>query len=172
MDADEIAGLFAQYRTRIAAYAYAIVRDYHLVDDVLQDVAMILVRKAADYDPARAFLPWALGMTRRQALSLARRERRAITLEPEAMDRIESALVAAEDTEADRDRMAALSCCLEQLGAPGAALLRQKYVDGIPAETIAARSRRSREAVYSSLHRLRQRLADCVQRRLASEALG
>jgi RNA polymerase sigma-70 factor (ECF subfamily) len=93
-----------------------------------------------------------------------------VSLDSEALDRIESALTASEEGE-DRQRMAALSCCMEMIEPSSADLLRQMYVEGLGAETIAQRSRQSREAVYSILHRLRQRLFDCVQRRLTGEAL-
>jgi len=167
---ERIAALFSQHRTRIGAYAYAIVRDYHAVDDVLQDVAMILIRKRDVYDPATPFLPWALAITRRQALAQRRsRPRGTVTLDQEILDRIEAAIADEGEAALQERRMAALAQCLERVGESGAGLLRMKYVEQLSADVIAERTRSSRPAIYSGLQRLRERLASCMEQRLASE---
>ena len=166
---EAMAALFTRHRTRIAAYAYAILRDYHAVDDVLQDVVMVLIRKRAEFDPARPFLPWALTITRLQALGHHRAHKRTVALDPGLLDRIEGALVADGSADDQERQMAALAGCLETVGEPGARLLRLKYLDHLSADAIAQRTRSTRQAVYSSLQRLRDRLASCIQRRLATE---
>jgi RNA polymerase sigma-70 factor, ECF subfamily len=164
---EEVMALFVQHRTRIEAYAYAILRRYQDVDDVLQEVAMVLMRKHRDYDPTTPFLPWVLAVTRREALAQARARRRTNTLlDDHHLDRLE-AVMAEADAEAPHDgRMTALMTCLGQVGRPGSDLLRMKYVDRYSAEDIAARMGTTRQAVYSVLQRLRARLEDCVNRRL------
>ena len=164
-----LAALLVQHRARLAAYAFAILRDTNAVDDVLQEVAVLLLRKRAQWDPERPFLPWALAFTRREALTQRRHRRSgAVTIPPAALDRIE-ALIADED----RDlavRKAALAGCMARVGPSAAALLRAKYVDGLSAETIAADSGETRAAINSRLQRLRGSLARCMARRLAQEA--
>lgn len=165
----QLAALLVQHRGRLAAYAFAILRDATAVDDALQEVAMQLLRKRDEWEPARAFLPWALAFTRREALSQRRRSQRGgVAIPPEALDRIE-ALIADEDRDLAL-RKAALAGCMAQVGASAAALLRQKYIDGLSAEAIAERSGATKGAINSKLQRLRGSLARCMERRLATEA--
>jgi RNA polymerase sigma-70 factor (ECF subfamily) len=162
-----VMALFIQHRTRIEAYAYAILRRYHDIDDVLQEVAMVLMRKHHDYDPATPFLPWVLAITRREALVQARMRRRTGMLrDDQDLGRLEAVIAEAEMGGPHDGRMTALMSCLGQVGEPGADLLRMKYVDHLSAEDIATRTGTTRQAVYSLLQRLRARLEDCVKRRL------
>ena len=46
----------------VAAFVLSIIPDFHQAEDVLQQVAVVLVREFGQFDTSRPFLPWALGI--------------------------------------------------------------------------------------------------------------
>ena len=50
-------------------YVASVIRDSWIVRDVVQSTPLALLRKFAEYDSSRPFLPWALGVARFEILS-------------------------------------------------------------------------------------------------------
>ena len=65
---EQLARLWTQSQSVVSSYVLSLVRDFHLAEDILQQVAVILVREFEKYDPSRPFLPWALGFAKNVAL--------------------------------------------------------------------------------------------------------
>ena len=63
-DQDRFTRCWTQAQPAIAGYIAALVPDPHAADDVVQEVAVILLRKFAEYDPARPFIAWAMGVAK------------------------------------------------------------------------------------------------------------
>ena len=59
---------FMRYWTRaqpvVAGYVSSMTPDVHEADDLLQDTAVVLLRKFGEYDPGRSFVAWALGIAK------------------------------------------------------------------------------------------------------------
>jgi DNA-directed RNA polymerase specialized sigma24 family protein len=70
------------------------------------------------------------------------------------------------------ENVEALKRCVGKLDAPARDLLQMKYSDGLTAAAIAARMRRSIDAVYQNLSRLHRALRACVERSLAAPNYG
>jgi RNA polymerase sigma-70 factor (ECF subfamily) len=72
---------------------------------------------------------------------------------------------------ADRleERSQALARCIDRLPGRHRDLLQRRYRDGQAIEVVARQVRRSVDAVYRALSRIRRRLHDCVSRSLAQE---
>ena len=47
-----------------ACFVHTSIRDRGHAEDLLQEIAMTLLRKFADYDTSKAFLPWAMGVAK------------------------------------------------------------------------------------------------------------
>lgn len=74
--------LYDRYADRVLRFAQTIVREPHLAEEVLQET-MIAVWKGADRFGGRSKLStWLLGITRNQAHSLLRREKRGLRTPP------------------------------------------------------------------------------------------
>jgi RNA polymerase sigma-70 factor (ECF subfamily) len=149
----------------VSSYIHSLVRDRDAAGDVLQETAMVLYRRFAEYDHSRPFVAWALGIARYQAMSLRRDAARSIvTFDDELLTRFTA--VWAEIAPALTDRSVALQSCLEGLAARPRHLLRLRYVEGLTSDEICQRLGGKPPAIRVALQRIREKLRQCVDRQL------
>lgn len=136
--------------------------------DVLQETNAALLEKAMEYDPARPFIPWAIGFARTQVLAWRKKQSRdRLVLDDELFEAVADRLVT--DPPPSNRRLEALERCLGKLPQTSRELVAARYVRGESVQTIADRSGRSVNVVSVSLFRIRQALLDCVRATLATE---
>ncbi|MBN1676017.1 MAG: sigma-70 family RNA polymerase sigma factor [Kiritimatiellae bacterium] len=168
---DQLFREFARYRMQVGAMAYGITRDFHLAEDVIQEVAVVLARRRADYDPSRPLLPWVLGITRRKALETMRARKPGIVqFRDDALDHLQDALAEHAEPGYIQDRLEALARCLRKLSPDNTEILERKYCAREQADHIARVLGKSRAAVNSILQRLRAKVMECVERQLKEAA--
>ncbi len=76
LSADEFVARFQEHIGVFWSIAAGIVNDRSAIDDVLQDSAMIAIRKLDDFDPSTSLVAWCGQIVRNVARNRARRERR------------------------------------------------------------------------------------------------
>ena len=72
--AEQFAALWAASQSTVSAFIRTLVPDYQQADEVVQRVAVTLVRKYDQYDQSRSFAAWAIGVAKFEVLYY-RRER-------------------------------------------------------------------------------------------------
>src|SRR5438034_11064525 len=73
----------------VAGYINAVVPDFQEAEDLLQEVAEILLRKFHEYDAQRPFVAWAIGIAKREVLMARRRHaRNFLCYQAELLERI------------------------------------------------------------------------------------
>jgi RNA polymerase sigma-70 factor (ECF subfamily) len=154
--------------TEIRAFIGSIVRGTHDRDDLFQEVALTLWQEFPRYDRARSFGAWARGIA---AVKLMQRwdrvKRSPVVLPPDAIRAVATAF---DRTEALASRKAeALEKCVEQLPEKSRRLLALRYERSLKIDQIAQEIQATVDAVYQSLSRLRGKLQECVERRLAAQ---
>ncbi len=168
--AEFIAHVTRSQRT-LHAFLLTMVRSAADAEDVLQETNIVLWRKAAEFDPAREFLPWAMRVAQLQAMAhLKKRQRARVTFDDELL-----ALVAEEAVEeaAEFDpRRVALAGCLQKLDTAQRALVAQRYEPGGSVNAMAEARGTTPKALSEMLRRIRQTLLLCIERTLAQEARG
>lgn len=134
-------------------------------EDLFQEVVLILWRTFPQYDPARPFLPWVMGIAARRVKEEYRKvKRRPWLLLP---DQIESLAAVFADTEESPEREEeALRECLSALPESLARLVHRRYFDDADMDTLEREGGQSAAAIYQTLSRIRRRLADCIRLRL------
>ncbi len=161
--------LWTRSQPEIAQFVAALVPDPHQVDDVLQDVAVALLRKFADYDPTRSFAAWAIGIARFEILMSRRRFARSrLVLSPEAVAAVAEACIELAPEVEPRQR--ALRSCLEGVDGRAREMLRLRYEESLEPQAMAARSGMGAGAVRVLLHRVRAALLRCIEQRVAGSA--
>jgi RNA polymerase sigma-70 factor, ECF subfamily len=165
---DEFAALYARAHVDLLRYVLTLLPDRHQAEDVVQDTARLLWRKFDEYDPAQPFLPWARKFAYFEVLKFRRsRALREKYFSDELLERLAEEH-AAEEGQLVRGREA-LEGCLQKLDEVSRQLLKDRYGDEIPLEELARRQGKSVNALYVVMHRIRQRLLECVNRTLKAE---
>jgi RNA polymerase sigma-70 factor, ECF subfamily len=164
----ELAGMWVQYQSAIAAYITANVADMHHAEDLVQEVAQVVAEKFSTYDRERSFLSWALGIARNRLLKYYRTKARdRLVLSEAALTRLGTALERVEgETE---DRREALKECLQEIQGRRREVLELRYRHNARVTAIASQFGMSTSAVSVMLYRIRAALFSCVQRKLARQ---
>lgn len=175
----DIVQAVVKYQNMIHSYAYAITRDFHLAQDVYQDVAVIVAKAWETAPRDEGFLPWLRETVRRKSLENLRRQKRMpATFSDEALEALaekfagdagSGGAVAGDDPTA-----ALMQRCLGKLNSFSRKVIEARYGDEPPrtCEEIAAALGRSVQAIYSIIKRARLVLTRCVEQGKAGRPFG
>src|ERR1051325_11414045 len=147
------------------AYSRAIVGDFHVAEDVVQETAQIAYRKLNFLIPEADFAGWLKAIARRQALAARRKLTKTSLI---ADDVIEKVYQDPSPSSAGR-RREALTECIDSLEGRAAQAVKGHYFDGVKLSDLADRMGMTSVAMRQLLHRVRVLLLECVRRRLSVE---
>lgn len=156
---------WTEAQPKLAGYISALVPDFQEAEDLLQNVAVILLRKFPEYDTQRPFIAWAIGVTKREVL-MARRchARNFLCYQTDLLERISEAYE--ELTPELEERSRALNECLKLVRGRGSELLKLRYEEGLKPNALAGRVGMAVVAVRVMLSRTRAGLRDCIERKM------
>lgn len=158
-----------RHRVSLIAYAWVVVGDAQLADDIYQDISLVAIRKADQITDDQHLLPWLRKAARLRGIELRRNLGRQNLLEPHVLDLFEHTPGQAAHAK-DSDRMASLRRCIESLPSRSRELLALRYEHDMKPARIAEHTGKSDQAIYKAIKRIHLLLADCVKERL--KALG
>jgi RNA polymerase sigma-70 factor (ECF subfamily) len=171
---DESQAKFTRHWTKahpvLKGYILSMVPDFHEAEDILQDVAEVLIRKFDDYDPERPFTAWALGVARNRILAARRTHATSrIRYSEELVEALGSAYEEMAPELSARAR--ALRECMRKIRGKSLEVVNLRYGRSLPSADIAQRIGTPHGTVRSVLSRIRRQLSECVSRTLrAAEA--
>ncbi|MFO0821710.1 MAG: sigma-70 family RNA polymerase sigma factor [Gemmataceae bacterium] len=169
-DDEQFLRLYLRHEEALRAFARALLPTWEAVDEVLQEASVVMWKKLGQLESASGFLPWAKVIVRFEALRLRRRfSRDRVVFSDAILDLLAAEALEVPDSTIDRDR-AALNECLAQLSPPERELVLAPYAGDGRVAMLAQQSGRSANSLYKLLGRLRERLMNCVEARLAREA--
>lgn len=167
---DIVARILTQEHRKLAAYAWSLVRDNHLVDDILQEVAMVAIRKRAELNDETHLLAWLRVTCRRTALdTLKRRGQRPTLLGDAALDLLDLEWQDRERIDS-ADLLSALQTCLKKLTNYSQNLIQMRYRQGLSAAQIATQLGRKPASMRVIISRVHRALGDCIRQRIEQEA--
>jgi RNA polymerase sigma-70 factor (ECF subfamily) len=143
-------------------YILSLVPDPVSAQDILQETNLVLWRKAAEYDSALPFMPWACRIALYQVKAHRRDQARDLhVFDDDVLDQL-----AAEPPEAHigRPLEQGLRDCLERMPGKQRELIIARYQPGASVESLALASKLSPNALSQALFRIRRALADCLER--------
>jgi RNA polymerase sigma-70 factor (ECF subfamily) len=151
------------------AYVRTLLGPWAEVEDVLQEVNLVLWRKAREYDGRGHFLTWACHIAYLQVLAHLKRCRRDKHVYFDEAVLTDLAVPLTHQVESLEERIEALRYCLQQLAPEHRRMITERYAEGGSVQKIARELGRSAGSVRVALHRIRTLLLACMQRRLAAE---
>jgi RNA polymerase sigma-70 factor (ECF subfamily) len=167
---DVLREYYAQQRS-IYGYIYSATRDYHATQDIFQEVAIAITRKAHTYDTSRPPLPWFFGIARYEILSWLRaRGKKPVHVSFDVLNECfgEEDRAHAGTTEVSL-REQALKSCIEKLPPKQRSIIDLRYSEKLSCDRIAESVNQSIQSIYAIVKRLKISLRDCVTTRLEQE---
>ena len=149
----------------VAGYINAVVPDFQEAEDLLQEVAVILLRKFPEYDAQRPFVAWAIGVAKHEVLMARRHHARSfLSYQADLLERIGEAYEELAPEFEDRSR--ALRECLRSVKGRAGELLWLRYEESLKPNSISKRVGIAVVAVRVMLSRTRTALRECIERKL------
>ncbi len=165
---EELMTLIAASQKPLYTYIRTLLGPSEDVDDILQEVNLVLWRRGHEFDGQGRFLSWACHIAYLKVLGHYRNRRRGAlaSLDHETLALLAKADYVVNEVERIDARLEALRGCLGKLGPAHWRMLLLRYEDGGSIQRLAERLERPAGSIRVTLHRLRQQLADCIERAL------
>ncbi|MBX2851053.1 MAG: sigma-70 family RNA polymerase sigma factor [Phycisphaeraceae bacterium] len=157
--------LWMQAQPVVEAYLNSLIRDRAIAEDVLQQVALTCTEKFDEFDTARSFTGWAMGIARNKALQYFQKhgsDRHRFS------DKLLGQLADTHERLSDQaqEQREALALCIEKLPPKSLALIKRRYAQDLKPGRIADTLGLSANAVRLALHRIRKALRTCIEQRI------
>lgn len=163
--------LYTANELAIRAYVRTLIPSRDDVEEVMQDIAVVLWKKFADYPSGEDFRKWAFAVSRFEALAWLRdRARDRLVFSQDVLELI--ANEAENRNEYHQRQRDALEECLNKLPQVHRELVQQAYCPGARIDHLAERRGQSAMSLYKMLQRIRAALMECTRQRLIEEGLA
>lgn len=167
---EDITAVLLRERLALTAFIASVTRDFHLAEDIFQDVCVKALGKKDDFDSPQHALNWARVAGRHRAIDVLRARDGKITgLSEEMLAALEPVWPAGEAAQGSAT-LEALSKCLDRLTPNNREIVRLRYFEGRAGADVAGVMGRKLETIYQALARIHKTLGDCVRQRLAAES--
>ena len=166
---EDITAALLRERLALTAFIATITRDFHLAEDIFQEVCVKAMGRPAVFESAQHVLNWARVTGRHRAIDVLRmRDGKVVGLSEEMLAALEPVWPEGEAAQGSAS-LEALRKCLDRLTPNNREIVRLRYFEGRPGVQVAEVLGRKLDTVYQALARIHKSLADCVRQRLASE---
>lgn len=160
--------LLVKHEPVLRAYARVIVPDWNLIDEAIQEASVTMWQKRSQLNEADGFLPWAKVILRFKCLQQLEklRSKRAVF----SSELIET-LACKREVRTGEDMQTngkALRVCLSQFSEEHQELLLAPHRSNFTIAGLAERRKKTPNALYKSLARLRTQLAKCIRQRTST----
>ena len=173
---DEVMRLLLKKQSMLSVYVYALVQDWDIVEDVVQETAVYICGHWQEFKPGTNFGAWARAIAHNRLRDAFKaRQKKGLHVPDTAISDLAESVTESEWEQYGgyfRDRKQALAKCVENLPHNSRRIIQLHYQDQRPVEKIAEELKRSLDAIYKSLSRIRMQLRQCVEQRVAQGSHG
>ncbi len=164
-EVEEMTVLWTSAQRTVAAFIRTLVANFHDSEEVLQRVAVTLVRKYDQYDASRPFVAWALGFAKLEALAhLRQRGSERLVFDNTVVEQI--AETCAEAAQEAWPYARFLGECAEELDGRSRRAIELRYGGNLKTAQIAHQMELSDGAVRMLLSRARTLMRECLEARI------
>ena len=156
-----------QQRAELIGYAWLVVGDPDVAEDVFQEVSVAAIRKSDEINDADHLKGWLYNAIRLQGLKARRDQgRRHQLLSPDVLEVLAEVPTAPHD---DSARQVALRECVNRLHGAPRDILEMRYGQNLKPAAIAQSTGKNIQTIYKTITRAHSALRDCVNKRLAKD---
>lgn len=167
--------IIRQFQAPVRAWAAAHCPPGGDADEVAQKTFIAAFAGLEEFAAGTNFAAWLFRIARFQLMTEATRLRRLADYHSRyASDLLDRELERRAELPAAEfaERLPHLRACCDELGDAARRFIQWRYTDGIPLQEMAERTGRSLPAVKKQLWLLRQKLQECIERKMAAEPGG
>lgn len=172
-DSDRFSVQWSRTQLPVRAFLIGYLSDRTVVDDCVQEVAILGWKKGPVMETPEQFLAFCLACAKRIAMAEVRKKyrKRHQLLSVESLELLADRVATLEHQDASEPpaRISALQECLGSLGPDARQLLELRYSNSSGRDALKKQARStgmSMDAIYKKLERLRTALRDCVTKRI------
>lgn len=160
--------LFTLHQWSVNGFIRTLVPNQSDAEDLLQETSLLMWRKFEEFELGTDFAAWACRIAHFKVLNFLKQKRQSrLCFDEDVVAQLAEVRIArAEQHNADQT---ALADCIRKLSEPDRLLLKSCYTKNQCIKNVAARLGRPVGSVYTSLHRIRQWLLNCVRRPRSQE---
>ncbi|MDA7916067.1 sigma-70 family RNA polymerase sigma factor [Verrucomicrobia bacterium] len=155
---------------RVKAFLRTLLPDWDSVDEAFQEASIVMWQKWAHLDSPENFFPWACTIARLKALHIRRKHGRDRLVFAEELVELLAEESACDTLEGHQIEIQALDKCMSELKSIQRQLILGAYRDKGSIKEMAEVEGTSPTRLYKVLARLKTRLQDCVELKIASVA--
>ena len=159
--------LFVRHQAALKAFVLALWPDFAEAEDVIQEVFLVITRKASDFQPESNFLSWARTIARYEVMAARRKKARTMVCS-EVLEALE--IACPEDFATDR-KLKALAQCMTQLAPKAKEIMQLRYQNEHGPGEIAQMLARSLNSINVALAKARAVLRECVDRQINNSSI-
>jgi RNA polymerase sigma-70 factor, ECF subfamily len=165
-DVEKLTLYWTAAQRAVSAFLRTLIPDPDKCQDLLQQVAVVVVRKFHEFDRSRSFNAWTIGIAKQEVLAFRRRQHTDRLVFSDAM--VERIAETYQCVLADKvsDAADALEHCVQKLGGRANTVIGLHYSDGLKTVEIAQRLQMEHGTVRMLLSRARKILRECIERQL------
>ena len=153
----------------LIAYIRTFTRDAQIAEDLFQETMLIAWRKFDEFDSRGSLSVWLRGIAKNLIRNTWRKQSNDRLVFDESIANVaQNTIEAVEMQGSDTwlERLSVLSYCISRLPARSRKLVKARYADKRTTDELASSVGISAEAVRKRLQRIREQLADCIERKL------
>lgn len=159
--------LFVRHARSIRGFVVCLAPSPGDVDDIMQEVFLVVTRKAESFASGTDFVAWACSIARFEALAQLRKRRKSpVTFSPETADLLAAEYEPTSDLD---DRIDHVRDCMKRLSPSAREAITARYAEGLRPADIAAKQSVKPATIHVTLSKARAALRECVEARIASE---
>jgi RNA polymerase sigma-70 factor (ECF subfamily) len=155
--------LFVRHQSNLKAFILSLRPDFAEAEDILQEVFLVITRKAGDFHEGSNFMSWALTIARFKVMEASRRRSSDSALSEEVLNALSNECP---EEELCEDRATAVRTCLEKLAPRLQEVMKLRYFSEHGPGEIARLLAWTPNSVNVALSKARKLMHGCVNRQL------
>jgi len=164
---EEIAVYWTNVQPSISAFIMSIVPRFQDADDILQQVAVAVVKNYDKYDKKNSFTGWAIGIAKHEILMYWRTHSKGkLIFDIETIDTVSKAHE--KESVKFNAMRSALDGCIKKITGRTRQILEMRYFNELSVSRIAQKLGMTSGSIYTVLHRIRIALEECINGKMST----